>query len=323
MCRNVHKYLSFFLALSGSVGGDLGCRLLPFLHSLCLSTTLTDFLPKCHILLFLPFFWPQSKKWNQSVSDKEAGRGTTVLTLGTLFGLSGPILAFLFCNTRSLSHWPQWQKRCLSPQLLSRPWLACLPKPASVFQKYILGPPALQRVISDISLGLMDGHDLSNHKYADKTWSDDAKYRSFGRSHCLKSVVGNSPLMREGPRRDQLDDRELCKYGPHPGHSPAIFCICISICICNCICFCICICIHEVPVEISLTTVKFFPSRTSPYFFCICIIICICTCICICICIHEAPVEISLTTVNCALACLFHPGHSPTGHTITPAAFSL
>ena len=77
------------------------------------------------------------------------------------------------------------------------------------------------------------------------------KVQILGWSHWLESVVGNSPLMRRGPRRDQLDNSY---HDPHPGHSPTRFCICICICICTCIC--ICICIHEAPVEISLTTLN-------------------------------------------------------------------
>ena len=43
---------------------------------------------------FCRFFYPPSKKWNQSVSDKETGKASTALTLGTqfwlqLFGASG------------------------------------------------------------------------------------------------------------------------------------------------------------------------------------------------------------------------------------------
>ena len=60
--------------------------------ALSLSLLLTAFLPKCHILLFLPPFSfylpPLNKKRNQSLGDKEASEATDVLTLGTPFGIS-------------------------------------------------------------------------------------------------------------------------------------------------------------------------------------------------------------------------------------------
>ena len=61
LCLISQKYPSF-LAESESLGWyDLGRRLLGFLHWLCLRAV-TDFLPKCHILLFLPLFLAAKQK---------------------------------------------------------------------------------------------------------------------------------------------------------------------------------------------------------------------------------------------------------------------
>ena len=114
LCSNVQKYLAFFLRewLSWF---DLGQRLLPFLHCLCLYPGSSDRLllaKMSHFTLFAAFLAAEQKVEPVSFRQRNGLGHQCFDTWNTIWTIWTPILV-LFCNSRSLQLLGIQQKKSL------------------------------------------------------------------------------------------------------------------------------------------------------------------------------------------------------------------
>ena len=130
-----------------------------------------------HFTLFAVFLAAEQKVEPVSFRQRSGPRHHCFDTWNTIWTIWTNSCNVFFCNTGPLQHWLSWHCRPICFLLLK---ILALYVPALILHTHS-GATRITNYLAEghtwNSLDSMDGWVLSNDKYADRTWSDNVKYR--------------------------------------------------------------------------------------------------------------------------------------------------